>query len=109
LLNLFNNAFYAVNQKQKTAGAAYKPEVTVSTSTENGQVLIKVKDNGIGIPDAIKEKIMQPFFTTKPTGEGTGLGLSLTYDMVVKGHGGNIQVNSIEDEGAEFIIKLPVN
>ena len=75
MLNLFNNAFYAVNQKLKTAGADYKPEVTVSTSSENGQVMITVRDNGIGIPDAIKEKIMQPFFTTKPTGEGTGLGL----------------------------------
>jgi two-component system NtrC family sensor kinase len=109
LLNLFNNAFYAVNQRQKTAGADYKPEVTVSTSTENGQVIIKVKDNGTGIPDAIKEKIMQPFFTTKPTGEGTGLGLSLTYDMVVKGHGGSIQVNSVEGEGSEFIVTLPIN
>ncbi|HSY76003.1 MAG TPA: ATP-binding protein, partial [Bacteroidia bacterium] len=75
MLNLFNNAFYAVNQKLKTAGAGYKPEVTVTTAVENGQVVIKVKDNGVGIPDAIKEKIMQPFFTTKPTGEGTGLGL----------------------------------
>jgi len=107
LLNLFNNAFYAVNQKQKTAGLDYKPEVMVTTSTENGQVIIKVKDNGTGIPDAIKEKIMQPFFTTKPTGEGTGLGLSLTYDMVVKGHGGSIQVNSEEGKGSEFIIQLP--
>ena len=107
-LNLFNNAFYAVNQKLKTAGADYKPEVIVTTSTENGQAIIKVKDNGVGIPDAIKEKIMQPFFTTKPTGEGTGLGLSLTYDMVVKGHGGNIQVNSKEGEGSEFIISLPI-
>ena len=69
---------------------------------------LRVKDNGIGIPDVIKEKIMQPFFTTKPTGEGTGLGLSLTYDMVVKGHGGSIAVNSIEGEGSEFIILLPV-
>ena len=94
LLNLFNNAFYAVNQKQKTAGADYKPEVSVTTSTANGQVVIKVKDNGTGIPDAVKEKIMQPFFTTKPTGEGTGLGLSLTYDMVVKGHGGKIDINT---------------
>lgn len=108
MLNLFNNAFYAVNQKQKTAGNAYKPEVSVSTSSENGQVVIKVKDNGIGIPDAVKDKIMQPFFTTKPTGEGTGLGLSLTYDMVVKGHGGSIQVNSVEGEGSEFIIHLPL-
>lgn len=106
LLNLFNNAFYAVNQKQKTTGAGYKPEVSVSTSTENGQVIIKVKDNGVGIPDAIKEKIMQPFFTTKPTGEGTGLGLSLTYDMVVKGHGGSIEVDTKEGEYTEFTIKL---
>jgi signal transduction histidine kinase len=108
LLNLFNNAFYAVNQKEKTAEADYKPELSVTTSTQNGQVIIIVKDNGIGIPDAIKEKIMQPFFTTKPTGEGTGLGLSLTYDMVVKGHGGSIQVNSEEGEGTEFIIALPI-
>ena len=109
MLNLFNNAFYAVNQKQKTAGSDYKPEVSVTTSVENGQVIIKVKDNGTGIPDAVKAKIMQPFFTTKPTGEGTGLGLSLTYDMVVKGHGGMIQVNSKEGEGSEFIITLPIN
>jgi two-component system NtrC family sensor kinase len=108
LLNLFNNAFYAVNQKQKTADADYKPEVSISTAVENGQVVIEIKDNGTGIPDAIKEKIMQPFFTTKPTGEGTGLGLSLTYDMVVKGHGGTITVNSKEDEGSEFIISLPL-
>ncbi|HEX3383667.1 MAG TPA: HAMP domain-containing sensor histidine kinase, partial [Mucilaginibacter sp.] len=109
MLNLFHNAFYAVNQKQKIAGEGYKPEVSVSTSSENGQVVIKVKDNGMGIPEAIKNKIMQPFFTTKPTGEGTGLGLSLTYDMVVKGHGGSIQVNSKEGEGSEFIISLPLN
>ncbi len=108
LLNLFNNAFYAVNQKQKITEAEYKPEVTVTTSAENGQVIIKVKDNGIGIPDAIKEKIMQPFFTTKPTGEGTGLGLSLTYDMVVKGHGGSIDVDTKENEYTLFTIKLPV-
>ncbi|MDB5122477.1 MAG: hypothetical protein JWP94_606 [Mucilaginibacter sp.] len=108
LLNLFNNAFYAVHEKQKIAGADYKPEVTVTTLTENGQAIIKVKDNGIGIPDSIKDKIMQPFFTTKPTGEGTGLGLSLSYDMVVKGHGGSISIDSVEGEGSEFIIKLPI-
>jgi len=108
MLNLFNNAFYAVNQKQKTAGADYKPEVTVSTSSENGQVVIKVKDNGVGIPDAIKDKIMQPFFTTKPTGEGTGLGLSLTYDMVVKGHGGSITVDTKEGAYTIFTIYLPL-
>jgi len=109
MLNLFNNAFYAVNQEAKAAGTEYKPEVSLTTSTENGQVIIKVKDNGAGIPDAIKEKIMQPFFTTKPTGEGTGLGLSLTYDMVVKGHGGTIEVDSKEREGSEFIVKLTLS
>ena len=109
MLNLFNNAFYAVNQKLKTAAPGYKPEVTVTTATEKGQVVVEVKDNGIGIPDAIKEKIMQPFFTTKPTGGGTGLGLSLTYDMVVKGHGGKIAVASKEGEGSEFTISLPIN
>jgi two-component system NtrC family sensor kinase len=109
LPNLFNNAFYAVNQKQKTMVAGYKAEITVTTVAENGQVIIKVKDNGTGMPEHIKEKIMQPFFTTKPTGEGTGLGLSLTYDMVVKGHGGTIQVNSVEGEGSEFIIQLPIS
>ena len=109
LLNLFNNAFYAVSQKAKNAGAAHKPQVTVTTSTDNGQLIIKVKDNGIGIPDAIKEKIMQPFFTTKPTGEGTGLGLSLSYDILVKGHGGKIEVRSKEGEYSEFTITLPIN
>jgi two-component system NtrC family sensor kinase len=109
LLNLFNNAFYAVNQKSKTGSPDYKPEISVTTLTENGQMIIKVKDNGTGMPDHVKEKIMQPFFTTKPTGEGTGLGLSLTYDMVVKGHGGSITVASKEGEGAEFTILLPIN
>jgi len=107
LLNLFNNAFYAVNQKKKTAGDDYKPEVTVSTLTEKGNLIISVKDNGNGIPDNIKEKIMQPFFTTKPTGEGTGLGLSLSYDIVVKGHGGNIEIISEEGEFTEFKISIP--
>ena len=109
LLNLFNNAFYAVNQKQKTTDANYKPTVEVSTSVGSGLIRVTIKDNGIGIPDGIKDKIMQPFFTTKPTGEGTGLGLSLTYDMVVKGHGGSIQVISTEGAGSEFIITLPLN
>ena len=108
LLNLFNNAFYAVNHKAKTAVDGYKPAVTVTTLTENGQVIIKVKDNGTGIPEAIKEKILQPFFTTKPTGEGTGLGLSLSYDILVKGHNGTLDIISKEGEGAEFIVKLPV-
>jgi len=109
LLNLINNAFYAVNQKAKTDGSDYKPTVELSTSHSNAHIEIKVKDNGNGIPDNIKDKIMQPFFTTKPTGEGTGLGLSLSYDIVVKGHGGNIAVETAEGEGAEFTISLPIN
>ena len=108
MLNLFTNAFYAVNQKKKNAGPAYKPAVSVSTLVRQGFVEIKVKDNGDGIPDLIKDKIMQPFFTTKPTGEGTGLGLSLSYDIVVKVHGGKIEVNSKEHEFTEFTILLPL-
>jgi len=109
LLNLFNNAFYAVSQKQKTAAPDYQPTVTVTTfAPPSGEWRVKVADNGNGIPDAIKDKIMQPFFTTKPTGEGTGLGLSLSYDIVVKGHGGNIHVNTKEGEFTEFIVTLPI-
>ena len=108
LLNLFNNAFYAVNEKKKTAGDDYKPEVTVSTSSTSKEIQIKVKDNGNGIPDAIKDKIMQPFFTTKPTGEGTGLGLSLSYDIVVKGQGGSIEVDTKEREFTGITVKLPI-
>ena len=109
LLNLFNNAFYAVKEKKKLASADYKPEVTVVTAVENNQLLIIVKDNGNGIPQNIRDKIMQPFFTTKPTGEGTGLGLSLSYDIVVKGHGGNIVVNTQENGFTKFTISLPMN
>lgn len=108
LLNLFNNAFYAVQQKQKTLGAGFKPAVEVSTTVKGKFIEIRVKDNGSGIPDAIKDKIMQPFFTTKPTGEGTGLGLSLSYDIVVKAHGGKIDIESRENEYTIFIVQLPV-
>ena len=116
LLNLINNAFYAVNEKKKQMGDGYEPEVTVSTrmvnSTENPSIresanslIISVKDNGNGIPDAIKEKIFQPFFTTKPTGQGTGLGLSLSYD-IIKAHGGEIRVESKEGKGSVFTVTL---
>jgi signal transduction histidine kinase len=108
LINLFSNAFYAVNQRAKTAGADYKPTVEVSTAQLNGSILISVKDNGTGIPENIREKIMQPFFTTKPAGEGTGLGLSLSYDIVVKGHNGTINVDTKEGEFTEFIVTLPL-
>ncbi len=112
LLNLYNNAFYAVHEKQKACRAelveaGYQPTVTVSTKKINGKVEIKVTDNGNGIPQKIVEKIFQPFFTTKPTGTGTGLGLSLSYD-IIKAHGGEIKVNTKENEVTEFIIQLPV-
>ncbi|MCO5949876.1 ATP-binding protein [Mucilaginibacter flavidus] len=108
LINLFNNAFYAVNQKHQMKLVNYKPEVRVSTYVERKKLVIQVKDNGMGIPDAIKEKIMQPFFTTKPTGQGTGLGLSLSYDIIVKGHGGELIVDSQEDEYTVFTIHLQI-
>ncbi|MGZ3822989.1 MAG: sensor histidine kinase [Mucilaginibacter sp.] len=88
MLNLFTNAFYAVQERQKISGPEYKPTVEVDTLGKGKTIMIRVKDNGIGIPENIKDKIMQPFFTTKPTGQGTGLGLSMSYDIVVKGHGG---------------------
>jgi two-component system, NtrC family, sensor kinase len=107
-LNLFNNAFYAVSQKQKAMKEGYKPEVSVTTYRDNGSIILKVKDNGNGIPEGIRQKIMQPFFTTKPTGEGTGLGLSLTYDIVVKSHSGSIDFTTKVNEYTEFIVTLPV-
>ena len=107
LLNLFNNAFYALHQHKQHAPADYEPTLTVRTKAVGGAVEIQVSDNGIGIPDALKAKIFQPFFTTKPTGEGTGLGLSLSYDIIVNGHGGTLTVKSQEGEGSTFIIRLP--
>jgi signal transduction histidine kinase/ligand-binding sensor domain-containing protein len=108
LLNLYNNAFYAVNEKKNQVGQGYEPTVSVSTTKVGGNVLISVKDNGNGIPQKVIDKIFQPFFTTKPTGQGTGLGLSLAYD-IIKAHGGEIKVKTHEGEGTEFIIQLSVN
>ena len=113
LLNLINNAFYVVNEKAKQSEVNYKPLVTVQTKLERpplggsgGQMVsISVQDNGPGIPSSIKDKIFQPFFTTKPTGSGTGLGLSLSYD-IVKAHGGELKVNSKNGEETEFVIQL---
>jgi len=106
ILNLINNAFYAVSERKKLNEPGYEPEVIVSTRKERDKVEIKVKDNGTGISEKIKEKIFQPFFTTKPTGSGTGLGLSLSYDIVTKGHGGELKVETKEGEGTTFIIQL---
>ncbi len=108
LLNLYNNAFYAVSDKKKEQKDGYEPTVSVSTKKINDKIEIRVADNGNGISQKILDKIFQPFFTTKPTGQGTGLGLSLSYD-IIKAHGGEIKVETKEGEGAEFIISLPVS
>ncbi|MCU0382382.1 MAG: ATP-binding protein, partial [Chitinophagaceae bacterium] len=140
LLNLFNNAFYAVSEKQRAQGDGYQPELIVQVGWADdlpGDVLrtrdlaggsrdlrnslnqkseiqnprsivIAIADNGNGIPNSIKDKIFQPFFTTKPTGQGTGLGLSLSYDIVTKGHGGELTVDTVEGKGSIFSIKLPL-
>ena len=107
LLNLYNNAFYSVTEKKKQEGDRYEPIVSVSTKKINDTLEIKVKDNGLGIHQKVVGKIFQPFFTTKPTGQGTGLGLSLSYD-IIKAHGGELKVETKEGEGAEFVIQLPV-
>jgi signal transduction histidine kinase len=111
LLNLYNNAFFAVKEKaQMTQGLnqddPYKPKVSVTTKTAGGKVEISVRDNGRGIPQHLINKIFQPFFTTKPAGQGTGLGLSLSYD-IIKAHGGEILVESVEGEFTEFTVILP--
>jgi signal transduction histidine kinase len=107
ILNLITNAFYVVHEKSKQNIAGYEPTVSVSTKKVRDKVEVKVADNGNGIPQKILDKIFQPFFTTKPTGQGTGLGLSLSYD-IVKAHGGEIKVNTKENEGSEFVIQLPI-
>jgi two-component system, NtrC family, sensor kinase len=119
LVNLINNAFYAVSERKKqesngspaeaSAKAGYEPTVEVFTKKIDDKIEIKVKDNGNGIPQKVLDKIFQPFFTTKPTGQGTGLGLSLSYDIVTKGHGGELKVSTKEGEGSEFVIQLPTN
>jgi len=106
LLNLYANAFYAVSEKKKQRPVGYEPTVSVVTKKLADKVEISVKDNGKGIPKKVVDKIFQPFFTTKPTGVGTGLGLSLSYD-IIRAHGGEIKVDSKEGEGAEFIIEVP--
>lgn len=108
LLNLYNNAFYAVSKKKEQLKGAFEPIIIVNTKREGDNVLISVKDNGVGMSAKVAGKVFQPFFTTKPTGEGTGLGLSLSYDIVTKGHGGTLSVQSKEGEGSEFVVKLPI-
>ena len=106
ILNLITNAFYVVDEMKKQGTEGYEPTVSVSTKKSGDKALISVKDNGNGIPQKILDKIFQPFFTTKPTGQGTGLGLSLSYD-IVKAHGGELKVETKEGAGTRFIIQLP--
>lgn len=109
LLNLYTNAFYALQQKKQLVDESYEPTLWVSTALKEGKIVeLRVRDNGPGIPQAILQKVFQPFFTTKPTGEGTGLGLSLSYDIVTKGHQGSLEVTSVEGENTEFVITLPL-
>ena len=112
ILNIINNAFYAVNEKSAFAKASsdegYEPRVIVTSTVMDGKVEVRIKDNGNGISGPIKEKVFQPFFTTKPAGQGTGLGLSLAYDIIVKAHGGELKVESDEGDGCELIILLPL-
>lgn len=105
LMNIFRNAFYSMNEKMKAAGGPYQPLLQVSTTQQNNSALIRVHDNGMGIPEKNLHKIFQPFFTTKPTGEATGLGLSLSYDMI-KAHQGDLKAESKEGEFAEFSLLL---
>jgi len=108
ILNLITNAFYAVMEKKKSHPEGYEPTVTVGTKKVDNKVMVTVKDNGTGIPQKALDKIFQPFFTTKPTGQGTGLGLSLSYDIVTKGHGGELRVETKEGESTAFSIILPL-
>jgi signal transduction histidine kinase len=107
LLNLFNNAFYSVAEKKKKLNGNFEPTVWVSTKRLNGQIEICVRDNGLGIPENVVSKIFQPFYTTKPTGHGTGLGLSLSYDIITKEHGGMLSAETKEGEFALFKLVLP--
>lgn len=114
ILNLLTNAFYAVNEKKqiflisKEATGGYKPTVSISTKKENEKIIVKINDNGNGMPQEIIDKIFEPFFTTKPNGKGTGLGLSMSYEIITTGHQGELKVESIENEGTEFTISLPI-
>jgi two-component system NtrC family sensor kinase len=108
LLNLFTNAFHAVRQRQQQGEPGYAPTVRVRTKRAGDEIEVCVRDNGTGIAEAVREKIFQPFFTTKPAGEGTGLGLSLAHDIITQGHGGTLTVTSQEGQGTEFTVRLPI-
>jgi signal transduction histidine kinase len=109
-LNLIGNGFYAATKRARGNGeTAYRPTLQVSTRNLGEAVEVRVRDNGTGIPPELREKLFQPFFTTKPTGEGTGLGLSISWDIVTQQHGGSIEVDSEPGEFTQFTIRLPRN
>ena len=105
-LNLLNNAFYSVNQRRKTGEFPYQPLVEVSTQNLDGSILINIWDNGKGISESVLAKLFTPFFTTKPVGKGTGLGLFISHQIVVNKHGGNLYCNSKIGQGAEFVVEI---
>ena len=107
LLNLISNGFYAASKRKETAGDGFEPTLTASTRRIRNNIEIRIRDNGTGIPRNVKEKIFNPFFTTKPAGEGTGLGLSICHDIIVKQHGGRLDVDTDLGAFTEFIITLP--
>src|SRR5262249_48137349 len=107
LLNLISNGFYASNKRSRESDATYRPELKVTTRGFGESVEVRVRDNGIGIPPENRDKLFQPFFTTKPTGEGTGLGLSISYEIVAQQHGGTITVDSEVGDFTEFTVRLP--
>jgi signal transduction histidine kinase len=107
LLNLISNGFYAADKRSRGSDATYRPELKVTTRGFDGSVEVRVRDNGIGIPPEDRDKLFQPFFTTKPTGEGTGLGLSISYEIVAQQHGGTITVDSEVGDFTEFTVRLP--
>ncbi|MBV9432850.1 MAG: HAMP domain-containing histidine kinase, partial [Hyphomicrobiales bacterium] len=106
-LNLISNGFYAANKRKETGDEGFEPSLTVITKSLGSEVEIRIRDNGTGIPAEVREKMFNPFFTTKPAGEGTGLGLSMSHDIVVKQHGGKIDVDTELGAFTEFIISLP--
>lgn len=109
ILNVINNGFYATTLKVKEQGDKYKPRFSIVTKKIGNKVEMRLRDNGTGIPENVRKKIFEPFYTTKPTGEGTGLGLSLSYDIIVQMHKGSLQVESQDGEFTEFIIEIPTD
>ena len=109
ILNIINNAFYAINEKEKLEDGNYTPEINITTRKKNNKIICTIRDNGMGIPETVIQKIFHPFYSTKPVGKGTGLGLSMSHDIIKKEHKGELKVNSQKGKFTEFIIEIPAN